>query len=69
MQKVSHLGFWRKGRSIAFISSTEYVTILFGVEEGGLGDDCLALWDLYYVKKNWHLLYLYYGLMVFVSSL
>ena len=39
------------------IASTKYVTILFGMEGGGLGADGLALWDL----QN--------GEMVFVTSL
>ena len=56
MQKVVFPGIWRTGRRIAWISFTEYFTILFGVEGGGLGAYCIAFWDLHY------------GEMVFVSS-
>ena len=49
------------------IASTEYVTILFGIEGGGLGTDGLAFWDLHYMVK-W-CLSPHYDEMVFVSSL
>ena len=39
MRKVGSLGTWWTGRRIELITSTEYVTILFGMEGGGLGAD------------------------------
>ena len=38
------------------IASTEDITILFGMEDGGLGDYVINFWDIHY------------GEMVFVSS-
>ena len=39
VQKVGRPDTWWTGRSITLIASTEYVTILFGVERGGIGAD------------------------------
>ena len=63
---------------IALISSTECVTILFGMEGGGIGADGLAFWDnhngeMVFVSswistmEKWRLSP-HYGEMVFVSS-
>ena len=51
-------GTWRTGRRIILISSTEYVTILFGTEGGGLGDYGCAFWDLHYGEIVWFCLFL-----------
>ena len=48
MQKVGRPGTWQTGSRITLIASTEYVTILFGVEVGGIGAYGRALWDLQY---------------------
>ena len=56
MLKVDRPVNWGTGERITLIASTEYGTILFGMEGGGLGADGLTFWDL----NN--------GEIVFVSS-
>ena len=47
VRKLGRMGTWRTGGRILLVASTEYVTILFGMDRGGFGADGRAFWDLH----------------------